>query len=300
MAGNERDVFLKGNTLREFERLRKKSSSVSEGRLHWTKDDELIELEQEYNELLKQKEELTKKVNEGSLLNQLHCYVQKHAEDGIASLGDLADENNLCKAIELVKKKKLMETYNIYRLTGLAFVLLDENRVRFCLDTFYKECYHEPFYIEIKIEDEKVQILKHTIPFFIPLEEIHQKYKTSACIKELLAVISGYLKAFVSRRQQCAQVKSERDDYSVKDFYATPAFDFVKFALKFSRDDSPGFEVKLKYSNLNQTLPNAVDLKCFENCEDVQDNKLKDDLRGNLLSLEIKEAILNTLWCCCS
>jgi hypothetical protein len=33
---------------------------------------------------------------------------------------------------------QLMETYNAYRLTGLAFVLLDDNRVRFCLDTFYR------------------------------------------------------------------------------------------------------------------------------------------------------------------
>ena len=33
---------------------------------------------------------------------------------------------------------QLKETYNVHRMTGLAFVLLDDNCVRFCLDTFYQ------------------------------------------------------------------------------------------------------------------------------------------------------------------
>ena len=77
-----------------------------------------------------------------------------------------------------------METYNTYRLTGLAFVLLDNNCVRFCLDTFYKGRksavtsktffnfitstnfifftllgqYFEPYYIEVQITDEKIKV----------------------------------------------------------------------------------------------------------------------------------------------
>ncbi|CAB3983590.1 centromere O-like [Paramuricea clavata] len=289
MAGNEGAVY-KGNTMREFERLRKQSSSSSEGRLHWTKDAELLELEQKYNRLLKQKEALSKKVNETSLLNQLQYYVEQHNEGEFVPLGDLAIEDNLFKAVELVKKKKLMETYNAYRLTGLAFVLLDDNRVRFCLDTFYRGQYFEPFYMEIQLQDDKMKILKHTIPFFIPLEEIHQKYENSADIKELLSVVSGYLKAFVSRRQQCVKFKEGNEDYSVENFYATLAFDFVKFTLKCSSDNFPDFEVKLKYSSLNETLPKNVDLKCLADT-DGQD-VVTDDLRANLLSLEMKEAIV--------
>jgi hypothetical protein len=83
---------------------------------------------------------------------------------------------------------QLKETYNVHRMTGLAFVLLDDNCVRFCLDTFYQGIltrhllciklqdinlfkflrglfflfctgqYFEPFYIEIHIQDEKIRV----------------------------------------------------------------------------------------------------------------------------------------------
>ena len=267
---------------------------MSEGRLHWMKDAEQLQLEQEYNKLIKQKEALTKRVKETSLLNQLQYYVEQHAEGEYVPLDDLASEDNLFKAIQLLKNKKLMETYNTYRLTGLAFVLLDDSRVRFCLDTFYRGQYFEPFYIEIQIQDEKIKILKHTIPFFIPLGDIHQKYEKSSDIKELLAVVSGLLKAFVSRRQQCAQIKENNEGYSVEDLYTTPAFDFVKFTLKFSSDDLPDFEVKLEYSDLNDTLPKDVHLKC-SNESSVQQKVLTVNLQANFLTFEIKEAIIESL-----
>ncbi|XP_046840428.1 centromere protein O-like [Xenia sp. Carnegie-2017] len=246
------EATTKGNTMREFQRLRKHSISSDDDRLHWTKSSELAELEREYHRLLLKKKSLSNNVRETMLVNQLQYFVQQQAEGEYVPLGDLTNEDNLFKAIELLKQKKLMETYNVYRLTGSAFVLLENNCVRFCFDTFYKDQFFEPFYIDLKIQDERTKILKHTIPFFIPLEKIHKDLDKSSDVKELVVTINVYLKAYISRRQQCEQVKKENEHYSVENLFATLAFDFVKFKLKFSNDENLHFVITLQYGDLKR------------------------------------------------
>ena len=45
--------------------------------------------------------------------------------------------------------------------------------------------------------------------------------------------------------------------------YSFSPFISLLFLLQFSSDILPDFEVKLKYSNLDDTLPKNVDLKCL-------------------------------------
>ena len=63
----------------------------------------------------------------------------------------------------------------------------------------------DSYYLDLLTEPE-VQIYRHSVPIFIPLEEIAKKYLQTD-IRRFLSVLSDHLNAYVQRRYQADQLQ---------------------------------------------------------------------------------------------
>ncbi|KAK3710878.1 hypothetical protein QZH41_014864 [Actinostola sp. cb2023] len=69
------------------------------------------------------------------------------------------------------QEKELKDLCNTYRLAGVSIESDSTSKINFRLDTFCQGQYWEPYYIEVQ-SGSQLKILRHTIPYFIPISTI--------------------------------------------------------------------------------------------------------------------------------
>lgn len=77
--------------------------------------------------------------------------------------------------------------------------------MRFCISTAYEGTYLDSYYVDLLTKSE-VQIYRHSVPAFIPLERIAKQYLQTD-IRRFLSVLSDHLNAYVGRRYQADQLQ---------------------------------------------------------------------------------------------
>lgn len=82
---------------------------------------------------------------------------------------------------------------------------LSKQGVCFCISTAYEGTYLDSYYLDLLTEPQ-VRIHRHSIPIFIPLEQIAKKYLQTD-IRRFLSVLSDHLNAYVGRRYQADQLQ---------------------------------------------------------------------------------------------
>jgi len=120
-----------------------------------------------------------------------------------------------------------------YRLAGKSVFVLEDHRLGIRLETSFNGKYYESYYVILNYNDnhaEKLSIFKHTIPYFIPHENILKHYLNKN-IKVYIDELSDYLHAYVSRREQFNEVKLKYGD-KLNDIYTNGACDLIKFKYK--------------------------------------------------------------------
>lgn len=75
----------------------------------------------------------------------------------------------------------------------------------FCISTAYEGTYLDSYYVDLLIKP-LVKIQRHSVPVFIPLEQIAKKYLQTD-IRRFLSVLSDHLNAYVGRRHQADQLE---------------------------------------------------------------------------------------------
>lgn len=75
----------------------------------------------------------------------------------------------------------------------------------FCISTAYEGTYLESYYLDVLTKPE-VQVQRHSVPIFIPLEQIAKKYLQTD-IRRFLSVLSDHLNAYAARRYQADQLQ---------------------------------------------------------------------------------------------
>lgn len=75
----------------------------------------------------------------------------------------------------------------------------------FCLSTAYEGTYLGSYHLDLLIKPQ-VQIHRHSVPIFIPLEHIAKQYLQTD-IRRFLVVLSDHLNAYTARRYQAEQLQ---------------------------------------------------------------------------------------------
>jgi hypothetical protein len=129
------------------------------------------------------------------------------------------------------KKRRLEERHLMQRVFGHAFYFLgSRNRVVVELETFHRGRYCENYYVVLSMNDgvstqrESRSLMdidvdidgksldvpfmyhQHSLPFFVPIEEIYAKHSTN--LQAFVHTVSSYLLAYVVRRQQVLEMRN--------------------------------------------------------------------------------------------
>ncbi|XP_068792857.1 centromere protein O isoform X2 [Struthio camelus] len=159
-------------------------------------EEKLARLKARVQELRLQRDELRAKVD----LQQKRLL----GKEGVMTSGvpDAAQPSD--RAVLEWKIKTVQAMLQVFYLTGISGKLTKRG-VCFCVSTAYEGTYLDSYYVDLIIKPA-VQIHRHSVPVFIPLEQLAKKYLQTD-IKRFLSVLSDHLNAYVGRRYQADQLQ---------------------------------------------------------------------------------------------
>ncbi|KAL3646161.1 hypothetical protein CASFOL_011341 [Castilleja foliolosa] len=174
-----------------------------------------------------------------------------------------------------------------YRVGNKMICCLDGARIGIQYETSYAGEPVEVFHcvLESKSFLEKMTVLEHTVPFFLPIHDLENDYLSSNAMK-FIDHVGDLLQAYVDRREQFRLVK-ELYGNQTGELYCSLPYHMVEFVLT---DFDCKVTVSLRYGNLVSTLPSGVNVFAWP----MQQPKTKR-LRTSVAPINRKEISGNQL-----
>ncbi|NWH18800.1 CENPO protein, partial [Grus americana] len=158
------------------------------------------------------------------------------------------------------KIKSVEATLQVFYLTGISGKLTKRG-VCFCISTAYEGTYLDSYCLDLLIKPE-VQIHRHSVPVFIPLEQIAKKYLQTD-IRRFLSVLSDHLNAYAGRRYQADQLQEHFSDQVEGTLQRNSLCNLLVFSYNVSsKSKTFPFKVRLLYGDLCCSLPTEVVVSC--------------------------------------
>ncbi|KFP21286.1 Centromere protein O, partial [Egretta garzetta] len=158
------------------------------------------------------------------------------------------------------KIKSVKAMLQLFYLTGISGKLTKRG-VCFCISTAYEGTYLDSYYLDLLTKPE-VQIHRHSIPIFIPLEQIAKKYLQTD-IRRFLSVLSDHLNAYVGRRYQADQLQEHFSHQIEGTLQRNSLCNLLVFNYNVSsKSKTFPFNVRLLYGDLCCSLPTEVVVSC--------------------------------------
>ncbi|XP_067884534.1 centromere protein O isoform X2 [Heterodontus francisci] len=133
--------------------------------------------------------------------------------------------------------------------------------IAFCISTAYEGMYLESYYLNIQVQHPR-KIVRHSIPAFIPLEQMARTYLQQD-LRRFLDVLCDALNAYVSRRYQAEQLQERHTAYLTGQVQRNFAYNLLKFQYSIRCGDTEqDVQVKLVYGDLDCCLPTGIVLAC--------------------------------------
>ncbi|CAH9054400.1 unnamed protein product [Cuscuta epithymum] len=120
------------------------------------------------------------------------------------------------------------------------------------------ELYH--CVLESKSFLEKMTVLEHTVPFFLPIREAENELLSSNAMK-FIDHVGDLLQAYVDRREQVRLIKELYGNQIVQLYHSLP-YHMIEFMLN---DFDCRITVCLRYSDLLSTLPSGISVLAWPN-----------------------------------
>ncbi|KAM6407335.1 centromere protein O [Pluvialis apricaria] len=161
------------------------------------------------------------------------------------------------------KIKSVKAMLEVFYLTGISGKLTKRG-VCFCISTAYEGTYLDSYYLDLLTQSE-VQIYRHSIPIFIPLQQIAKKYLQTD-IRRFLTVLSDHLNAYVGRRYQADQLQEHFSDQLEGTLQRNSLCNLLVFNYNVPcKSRTFPFNVRLLYGDLCCSLPTEVIISCKPN-----------------------------------
>lgn len=143
-----------------------------------------------------------------------------------------------------------------YRVGSKVICCLEGARIGIQYETSFAgepcELYH--CVLESKSFLEKMTVLEHTIPFFLPIREAENDLLSSNAMK-FIDHVGELLQAYVDRREQ-VRVMKELYENQIGDLYHSLPYHMIEFVLE--DFESTRITISLKYADLVSVLPTRV------------------------------------------
>ncbi|CAH1247836.1 CENPO [Branchiostoma lanceolatum] len=193
-----------------------------------------------------------------------------------------ADRACVRRATDYIKQRKTEELKKAYSFAGISMARVSESCVSVTWGTFYSGQYRETYQAHINVSDS-LKINQHTLPIFLPLEELSSAHLNSD-LKRFLWAVGDHLNAYVSRREQLAQAKTAHPDLLQTEVEASAGFDLLKLTLTAQRQQ---FNTTLVYKGGLNTRPTTVEIQA----DDLSTEETTSKIQEAFLTKSLPEAL---------
>ncbi|XP_045405129.1 centromere protein O [Lemur catta] len=154
------------------------------------------------------------------------------------------------------KQKNVKAILQAYRFTGLSGKLTSRG-VCVCINTAFEGNLLDSYFVDLVIK-KPLQIYHHSVPVFIPLEDIAAKYLQTD-IQHFLFSLCEYLNAYSGRKYQADQLQSDFAAFLAGPLQRNSLCNLLSFTYKVDpRGQAFPFCARLLYKDLTVTLPTDV------------------------------------------
>ncbi|KAI5673104.1 hypothetical protein M9H77_13468 [Catharanthus roseus] len=147
-----------------------------------------------------------------------------------------------------------------YKVGNKVICCLDGARIGIQYETLFAgepcELYH--CVLESKSFLEKMTVLEHTVPFFLPIREAENEFLFSNAMK-FIDHVGDLLQAYVDRREQVRLIK-ELYGNQIREVYHSLPYHMVEFVIA---DHDSKVTVSLRYADLISILPSGVSVMAW-------------------------------------
>ncbi|NXU59653.1 CENPO protein, partial [Turnix velox] len=157
------------------------------------------------------------------------------------------------------KIRSIKGILQIFYLTGIS-AKLTRRGVCFSISTAYEGTYLDSYHLDLVINQE-VQIYRHSVPTFIPLQQIAKKYLQTD-IRRFFSVLSDHLNAYVGRRYQADQLQEHFSDQIEGMLQRNSLCNLLVFNYTPSQSQTFPFHARLLYGDPCCSLPTEAVVSC--------------------------------------
>ncbi|XP_011354852.1 centromere protein O [Pteropus medius] len=194
-----------------------------------------------------------------SLRDKLRAEVkQREARVEACTASEEPDQTSESSEREVLERKResVKAILQAYRFTGLSGKLTSRG-VCVCINTAFEGNLLDSYFVDLVIQ-KPLRIHHHSIPVFIPLEEISAKYLQTD-IQHFLFSLCEYLNAYSGRKYQADRLQSDFAASLAGPLQRNSLCNLLSFTYKVeSRGQSFSFCARLLYKDLTITLPTDV------------------------------------------
>lgn len=194
-----------------------------------------------------------------SLRDKLRAEVKQRQARGEAHTASVEPDRTLEIGEHEVWERKwesLKAILQAYRFTGLSGKLTSRG-VCVCVHTAFEGNLLDSYFVDLVIQ-KPLRIHHHSIPVFIPLEEISAKYLQTN-IQHFLFSLCEYLNAYSGRKYQADQLQSDFAAFLAGPLQRNSLCNLLSFTYKVElRGQTFPFCARLLYKDLTVTLPTDV------------------------------------------
>nr|XP_033795187.1 centromere protein O isoform X2 [Geotrypetes seraphini] len=166
------------------------------------------------------------------------------------------------EAILEMKLKNVKAMLQAYYLTGISAKRINQGMC-VCISTAYEGNYLDSYYLDLFVQ-KPIQIRQHSVPPFIPLEQIAKQY-LQLDIKCFLSVLSNHLNAYAGRKYQADWFQDSSDTLLSGTLHRNSLCNLLSFAYNVEWENrTVCFKVKLVYGDIARSLPTEAIISCEE------------------------------------
>ncbi|XP_056669107.1 centromere protein O isoform X3 [Monodelphis domestica] len=155
-----------------------------------------------------------------------------------------------------MKLKKAKAFLQAFHLTGISGKLTKQG-VCVCFSTAFEGNILDSYYVDLIIQ-EPLKIHRHSIPVFIPLEQIAAKYLQSD-FQRFMFSLSEHLNAYSGRKYQADQLQHGFSAFLARPLQRNSLCTLLTFTYTMdSSEKAFPFCARLVYEDLTRTLPTNV------------------------------------------
>ncbi|XP_024620241.1 centromere protein O [Neophocaena asiaeorientalis asiaeorientalis] len=193
------------------------------------------------------------------LRDKLRAEVKQHQASVKASTTNVEPDQTLeITEQESLKRKRenVKAILQAYRFTGISGKLTSRG-VCVCISTAFEGNLLDSYFVDLVMR-KPLQIHHHSIPVFIPLEEISAKYLQTN-IQHFLFTLCEYLNAYSGRKYQADRLQSDFEAFLAGPLQRNSLCNLLSFTYKAEPEGQffP-FCARLLYKDLTTTLPTDV------------------------------------------